>query len=101
MEALRSVPELQTILLEEQDAKQRALAHLELSWIALREGRRDSAVRHLREAVALDRTLNQARLRLRELGESPRAQAIVAATRSAREGRGPVRRALRRVFQRD
>ncbi|MCB9742201.1 MAG: hypothetical protein H6741_18550 [Alphaproteobacteria bacterium] len=89
MEALRSVPELQQVLLEEMDASQRARAHLELSWIAVREGRRDAAVKHLREAVALDHRLHQARRRLRELGES--SEDFLKARTPARGG-GPLRR---------
>ncbi|MCB9795719.1 MAG: hypothetical protein H6741_23745 [Alphaproteobacteria bacterium] len=95
MEALRSVPELQQVLLEEEDEARRARAHLELSWIAVREGRREAAIRHLREAVALDRHLLQARQRLRELGVSPEA---LRATRPA--GKGPLGR-LKGLFGRE
>lgn len=59
---------LHLTLLEDEDAAARARAHLELSLIALRERRTDAAVRHLREALALDAHLQQARHILAELG---------------------------------
>lgn len=85
-QSLRSVAELQQVLLEDLDQRARAKAHLELSWIAMRENRRDAAVRHLREAVALDRQLAQARQRLRELGVNPGALGDFAERRARTPG---------------
>ena len=97
-QSLRSVAELQQVLLEDLDQRARAKAHLELSWIAMRENRRDAAVRHPREAVALDRQLAQARQRLRELGVNPGALGDFA-ERGARKPGTLLNRLLRLMRQ--
>lgn len=68
MPASERTHHLHLTLMEDQDLGARARAHLELSLIALRERRSDAAVRHLREALALDAHLQQARALLGELG---------------------------------
>ena len=68
MSASDRVEHLHFILLENEDEAARARAHLELSLIALRERRSEAAVRHLKEALALDAHLSQARQILGELG---------------------------------
>lgn len=68
MTALRTRHELLEVLVEQQDPRLRARAHLELSWLAVKANRRDAAIRHLREALELDEHLQQARRRLKELG---------------------------------
>lgn len=85
-QSLRSAAELHQVLMEDPNQQNRARAHLELSWIAMRENRRDAAVRHLREAVALDRGLAQARQRLRELGVNPGALGDFAERRARTPG---------------
>lgn len=63
------IAELQARLLEERDEQARARIHLELARLAIGQGRMDSGVRHLREALLFDRRLQQARELLHELGE--------------------------------
>ena len=70
------VAELQRVLMENHDPGERAHAHLELGRIALRAGRFEQAVRHLREALHHDHRLDAARRLLGELGE---ASALVRA----------------------
>lgn len=66
------VARLQRALMESADDAERARAHLELARIALADGRVDGSVRHLREALLLDKRLEAARTLLGELGESSR-----------------------------
>ncbi len=61
--------DLHRVLLEATDPLVRAQAHLELGRQAMRDGRLESAVRHLREALVLDRRIVAARSLLRDLGE--------------------------------
>jgi Tfp pilus assembly protein PilF len=70
------VAELQRVLMENQDPSERAHAHLELGRIALRAGRFEQAVRHLREALHHEPRLDAARRLLGDLGE---ASALVRA----------------------
>ncbi len=63
---------LQRTLMETRDQGERARAHLELARIALTDGRVEASIRHLREALVLDRRLDAARHLLQELGESSR-----------------------------
>ena len=63
------VAELHMRLVEEQDSGRRALIHLELASLALRDGNLEQAARHFREALWLEPTLERARAGLRELGE--------------------------------
>ena len=56
-----SMEALQTRLLDESDPGERAGVHLELGRLALRDGRLESAARHLREALFLNRSLDAAR----------------------------------------
>ncbi len=65
---------LQQVLMEASDPGQRAAAHLELGRIALRDGQLEGAVRHLKEALVLDRRLHAARALLAELGEASTLQ---------------------------
>lgn len=65
----RRVDELQARLVDLQDPLERARIHLELASSAMAAGRPEAAVRHLREALLLDRGLHRARAMLRELGE--------------------------------
>jgi tetratricopeptide (TPR) repeat protein len=88
------VAELHRLLVEEQDERQRAEAHLELGRIALEQRRPDLAIRHFREALLLQPGLERARQALRTLGEYSR----VRDASTAEEGRG--RRAIRRLFGR-
>jgi len=62
------VDELQARLVDLQDPLGRARIHLELATLAMTDGRPEAAVRHLREALLLDRSLDRARTMLRELG---------------------------------
>lgn len=75
-----SMEALQTRLLDESDPGERAGVHLELGRLALRDGRLESAARHLREALFLNRSLDAARDLLRDLGED-----VVG----GEQGRGP------------
>ncbi|MCK6505880.1 hypothetical protein L6R53_21255 [Myxococcota bacterium] len=72
----------QRTLMESTDDGERARAHLELARLALADGRVEGSVRHLREALLLDRRLDAARALLAELGETSR----VAAVRGDRKG---------------
>lgn len=65
---------LQQVLMEANDPGERAAAHLELGRIALRDGQLEGAVRHLKEALVLDRRLHAARALLAELGEASTLQ---------------------------
>lgn len=69
---------LQHALVEE-DESVRARAHLELGRIALTMARTEAAARHLREALALDERLHEARALLNDLER--RAVAAVPETR--------------------
>lgn len=69
MDEPASIEALQTRLLDESDSSERAGVHLDLGRLALRDGRLEAAVRHLREALLLNRGLDAARELLRELGE--------------------------------
>lgn len=60
--------------MEATDPLKRAAAHLELGRIALRDGQLEGAVRHLKEALVLDRRLHAARALLAELGEASTLQ---------------------------
>ncbi len=64
--------QLQRVLMEATDPAERARVHLELARIAVADGRVDSSVRHLREALLLDGRLDAARQLLHELGETSR-----------------------------
>ncbi len=86
---------LHRVLLETVDRGERARAHLELAILALRQGRREAAVRHLREALALDTRLERARALLAELGETSRVLQPPA------RRRGRLGRVLRRFARRD
>ena len=90
------VAELHRLLVEEQDERQRAEAHLELGRIAIDQRRPDLAIRHFREALLLHPGLDRARDALRTLGELSRQRD----TRDdpAEGGRG--RRAIRKLFGR-
>lgn len=66
---------LQRALMESPDPAERARVHLELARLALADGRVEGSVRHLREALVLDRRLDAARHLLQELGESSRVDA--------------------------
>lgn len=69
------VASLQRALMDTLDPGERARVHLELARIALADGRMDGCIRHLREALILDRRLDAARHLLQELGESSRVSA--------------------------
>ncbi len=90
------IAELQRGLMDCQDERERARIHLDLGRIAMAEGRLDSAVRHLREALLLDRRLDQARQMLVDLGEASRLQ-----VNRVRHRRGSVRNLLGRMRHRD
>jgi hypothetical protein len=90
-EAATQEDRLQRVLMEESDLRLRARAHLELARLSLAEGRVEGSVRHLREALMLDRRLDAARQMLQELGEASR----VAETPGDRKG--AVRALLGRV----
>ncbi len=83
---------LQRRLIDCADDRERARIHLELGRIATTEGRLDLAVRHLREALALDRRLEQARRLLADLGEASRVN-----IERVRRRRGAVRKLLGRL----
>lgn len=78
---------LHAVLIESADAGARARAHLELGRVLMSEGRVEQAVRHLREALLLDRRLQAARNLLVELGEG-------SALHTAGEGKRGIARAL-------
>jgi len=63
---------LQRVLMDETDLRLRARAHLELARLSLADGKVEGSVRHLREALMLDRRLDAARQMLQELGEASR-----------------------------
>ena len=88
------VAELHRLLVEEQDERQRAEAHMELGRIAVEQRRPDMAIRHFREALLLQPGLERARQALRTLGEYSR----VRGSSMAEKGRG--RRAIRKLFSR-
>lgn len=67
---------LQRTLMESTDDAERARAHLELARLAVADGRVEGSVRHLREALLLDRRLDAARALLVELGETSRVAAV-------------------------
>ena len=69
-----TVDQLQARLMDTLDAGPRARIHLELGRRALSDGRLETAVRHLREALVLDHRLEQARKHLQDLGQASRAQ---------------------------
>ena len=71
---------LQHALVEE-DESVRARAHLELGRIALTMARTEAAARHLREALALDERLHEARALLNDL-ERRAVAAVPAGSRS-------------------
>lgn|GEM_PF-2554753 len=70
----RRVARLQRVLIDAQDEHERARAHLDLARICLADGQVEGSVRHLREALLLDRRLEAARHLLSELGETSRVQ---------------------------
>jgi Flp pilus assembly protein TadD len=78
---------LQAVLIESGDPGVRARAHLDLGRLLMAEGRVEQAVRHLREALLLDRRLLAARTLLSELGEG-------SALHTAGEGKRGIARAL-------
>ncbi|MCB9777832.1 MAG: hypothetical protein H6742_04650 [Alphaproteobacteria bacterium] len=75
--------DLQRALMEQPDARERARIHVELARIALSEGQMDATVRHLREALVLDRRLEAARRLLADLGEGSRIEVAESGGRSA------------------
>lgn len=82
---------LQRVLMDEADLRLRARAHLELARLSLAEGKVEGSVRHLREALMLDRRLDAARQMLQELGEASRV------AEAPEERRSAVRALLNRV----
>ena len=80
------VAELQARLVDCRDPLERARVHLELATLALAAGRGEAAVRHLREALLLDRGLDRARAMLRELGEVTQVGGGSARRRDAVKG---------------
>lgn len=73
----------QRTLMESTDDGERARAHLELARLALADGRVEGSVRHLREALLLDRRLDAARAMLAELGETSRVSVGAGDRKSA------------------
>lgn len=71
------VAELHRVLLETEEDRTRARAHLELGALALGERRVDLAIRHFREALHLDPKLERARSALAHMGVSATAGAPV------------------------
>ena len=64
------VIQLQQLLMDTEEPRPRARAHLELGRIALRRRKVEQAIRHFREAALLDPHLEAAHSRLRALGAS-------------------------------
>ena len=77
---------LQAELLEVVDEPRRARIHLELGRLALRDGRLEVAVRHLREALLLDGRMESARQLLADLGEGSRIVKRSRGRRAAMRG---------------
>lgn len=75
--------DLQRALMEQPDPSERARIHVELARLSLSEGRMDSSVRHLREALVLDRRMESARRLLADLGEGSRFETAETSGRSA------------------
>ena len=88
------VDELHELLLETEDRRSRAGAHLELARLAFRRRRVDMAIRHYREALILDPQLETARAALRSLGVLTEVSSRSRGTR--RRMRGVWARLLRR-----